>query len=84
MQEEERQELLNIDGVVMPRPFFFLCLASTGMPVFMFLDEGDNPDLCQIEHYPTQSNYYSRMEGVALKDLIESRVQDVLNGDNPF
>ena len=84
MQEEERQELLEIDSVTITRPFFFVCLASTGMGVFMFLDEGDNPVLCQILNHPTQANYYRRMDGVTLKYLIDSRIQDVLNGDNPF
>lgn len=82
LQDEERLELLELEGITISRPHFFVDLCATGQPVFMFLDEGDNPELCQIINHPTQANYFRRVG--TLKQIIESRIQNYLNGFNPF
>lgn len=58
-------------------------LSSVGLPAFIFLDEGDNPPLNQLENHPTQSNFYRRTGGT-LQTLINSRIQNYLEGYNPF
>jgi type II secretory pathway pseudopilin PulG len=50
----------------------------------LVFDEGDNPELCQIKSDPSPTNIYRRIKNLTLKGLIESRIQDVINGDNPF
>lgn len=83
LQNEERIELADLHGITIPRPFFFVDLASHGLPVFIFLDEGDNPPLNQLENHPTQSKFYRRTGGT-LQTLINSRIQNYLQGYNPF
>lgn len=83
LQNEERLELQELYGITIPRPYFFVDLSSNGLPAFIFLDEGDNPPLNQLEKYPTQSNYYRRTGGT-LQTLIGSRIQNYLDGYNPF
>ncbi len=83
LQNEERLELLNVFGVTISRPHYFVDLVSPGNPVFMYLDEGPNPLLYQINNNPTQSNY-TRDVGGTLKDLIEERIQSYKEGHGPF
>jgi hypothetical protein len=83
MQTEERGELLSFFKVTIARPHFFVCLASHGMPVFLYLDEGDDPNLHQIVNHPTQDNY-SRPIGCSLKTLINHRIERYKSGYNPF
>lgn len=83
MQSGERIELQDLHSLVIPRPFFIVDLASYGLPLFIFLDEGDNPQLNQLEDSPTQSNYYRRVGGT-LQGLLESRIQNYLEGYDPF
>ncbi|MFK8104580.1 MAG: hypothetical protein AB8G15_18795 [Saprospiraceae bacterium] len=83
MQAEERAELLEIFNVQIERPHFFVCLASHGMPVFMYLDEGNNPSMYQIRGQPTQERYADHRLG-SLDMLINHRITDSLNGKNPF
>lgn len=83
MQDEERLELQELHDIIITRPFFIIDLASYGLPLFIFLDEGENPLLNQLEDEPSQSKYYRRTGGT-LKDLITSRIQNYLQGFNPF
>lgn len=83
LQQEERKELLNVDNLIIPRPLFFVCLASTSLPLFIFLDEGENPPLNQIINHPTAENYYQRTGGT-LKTLLESRIKNHFDGYSMF
>ena len=83
LQSEERLELQELYGITITRPYFFVDLSSVGLPAFIFLDEGDNPPLNQLENHPTQSNFYRRTGGT-LQTLINSRIQNYLEGYNPF
>ena len=83
MQDEERAELFDLYGIVVSRPYFFVDLSSHGLPAFIFLDEGDNPPLYQLQSHPTQNNFF-RNTGGTLQTLIESRIQNYLEGYNPF
>ncbi|KPH12976.1 hypothetical protein [Chryseobacterium sp. ERMR1:04] len=83
MQQGEHEELLNIHNFIIPRPVFFVCLISHGLPLFLFLDEGHNPPLNQIINNPTLESYYRRTGGT-LQGLIESRIQDNLRGYSMF
>ena len=84
MNIEHRADYLNIYGVTMNRPYLFLDIVGGNGELFMFLVEGDNPELCQIKSDPSPTNIYRRIKNLTLKGLIESRIQDVINGDNPF
>ena len=83
LQSEERLELQELYGITITRPYFFVDLSSVGLPAFIFLDEGDNPPLNHLENHPTQSNFYRRTGGT-LQTLINSRIQNYLEGYNPF
>jgi hypothetical protein len=83
MQDEERAELSSLYGVTITRPYYFIDLSSQGRPVFMYLDEGDNPPLYQMVNNPTQANYSDSGKG-SLKALIESRIKLHQDGYNPF
>ncbi|MGH1385823.1 hypothetical protein [Kordia sp.] len=83
MQDEERSELTSLYSVTISRPHYFIDLSSHGRPVFMYLDEGDNPPLYQILNNPTQANYTENGKG-SLKSLIEARIGLHLEGYNPF
>ncbi|MHA3789145.1 hypothetical protein ACX0HA_13110 [Flavobacterium hauense] len=82
LQDDQRNELEE-DGVIISRPYFFVDLSSHGLPGFIFLDEGENPQLNQIINAPSQSNYYRRTGGT-LQNLIDSRIKNYLDGFNPF
>lgn len=84
MNIEHRADYLNIYGVTLNRPYLFLDVVGGNGELFMFLDEGDNPNLYQMKVSPTPTNTYRRIENLTLKDLIDGRIQDVINGDNPF
>jgi hypothetical protein len=45
MNIEHRADYLNIYGVTMNRPYLFLDIVGGNGELFMFLDEGDNPEL---------------------------------------
>lgn len=83
MQNEMRSDLLEFNNLVIIRPFFCIDIASYSAPVFMFLDEGDNPTLCQILREPTNENYYRRI-GVDLKEFINISIENYLNGEGAF
>lgn len=83
LQSEERIELQELHGITITRPYFFVDLSSHGLPAFIFLDEGDNPPLNQIVNHPTQTDF-SRRTGGTLQTLINSRIQNYLDGFNPF
>jgi hypothetical protein len=74
-----KQNSLAIIGAVFTALLSTLCC----LPAFIFLDEGDNPPLNQLENHPTQSNFYRRTGGT-LQTLINSRIQNYLEGYNPF
>ena len=40
----------------MNRPYLFLDIVGGNGELFMFLDEGDNPELCQIKSDPSPTN----------------------------
>ncbi len=83
MQNDARQSLLEVDGVTISRPHYFIDFVNEDSPVFMFLDEGDNPELCQIAQNISPANYYRRIGGT-LQDLIGSRIQNHLDGYGAF
>ncbi|SHH44693.1 hypothetical protein SAMN05444148_2036 [Winogradskyella jejuensis] len=83
MQIEERKELLTLRGFSISRPHYFVCLASQGLPLFLYLDEGNNPDLYQISNHLTKESH-SRNLGDSLKTLINHRIEKCKSGYNPF
>ncbi|PIF45059.1 hypothetical protein CLU96_2059 [Chryseobacterium sp. 52] len=83
MQDQERLELLELHKLIIPRPFFFICLASYGLPLFIFLDEGDNPSLNQLEENPIPEKYFRRVNGT-LPELIKLRISNHLKGFSMF
>ncbi|MBB6369409.1 hypothetical protein [Chryseobacterium shigense] len=83
MQREERLELLDVYNLLISRSLFFICLASHGLPVFMFLDEGDNPPLNQLANNPVPEKYFNSVNGT-LPMLIEGRIRNHIKGFNMF
>lgn len=83
MQNNARLSLLEVDGVTISCPHYFIDFVNEDSPVFMFLEEGDNPELCQIAQDITPANYYRRTGGT-LQDLINSRIQNHLDGYGAF
>ncbi|MCA6065677.1 hypothetical protein JI747_000720 [Chryseobacterium sp. RG1] len=83
LQQEEHKELSDVHDLIISRPLFFICLASHGLPVFIFLDEGENPSLNQMINDPTEENYYQRTGGT-LKTLLESRIKNHFDGYSMF
>ncbi|KPE49183.1 hypothetical protein [Chryseobacterium indologenes] len=74
LQTEEREELKDLYDLTIERPFFFIDLVSYGLPVFVFLDEGDDPPVNQMVNNPTKEKYYERVGGT-LQSYVISRIR---------
>ncbi|MDR6920676.1 MULTISPECIES: hypothetical protein [Chryseobacterium] len=74
LQAEEREELKDLYDLTIERPFFFIDLVSHGLPVFVFLDEGDDPPVNQMVNDPTKEKYYERAGGT-LQSYVISRIR---------
>ncbi len=90
IQDEIRAKLLRVNGLSILRPHYFIDLSAYSNPVFMHLDEGDNPPLYQICDEPTSTKYYHGEEIVGgdsnrtLVALIERRVRNYKLGYGAF
>lgn len=85
LQEYVREELLD-NGKVYTRPFFALEIYSGDWCIFIYLDEGDNPNL-YLTYYNDEaaglSEPYKKMTHT-LPSLINNRIQRYKEGGNPF
>lgn len=83
MQAEGRSNFKQMRNIVISRPHFYVEMLSNELNLFIFLDEGDNPEINQIADNATSTNFFRRT-GLTIKSLIEARIQDYNKGDNPF
>lgn len=49
----------------------------------MLLDEGENPQICQILYSPTQESNYKRL-GLNLNEYINISIESYLEGEDIF
>lgn len=83
MQTEARNNLQQIRNITILRLHFYVEMLSNDLNLFVFLDEGDNPEINQVAEDTALNNFFSRT-GLTLKSLIEARIKDYKDGFNPF
>jgi hypothetical protein len=85
LQEWVRQELLE-NGKVFSRPFYAIDVYDGDYCIFLYLDEGDNPPLYYVyyEDEAAGDSLPLRQIQPSLSNLINNRVQRVIEGFNPF
>lgn len=80
IQEWVREDLTETNRVI-SRPFYAFDLYSGFM--FIYLDEGDNPDIYEAHPFRTGSEWIRKTSNT-IKSLSEKRILRVKDGMNPF
>lgn len=83
MQTEARSNLQQMRNITISRRHFYVEMLSNDLNLFIFLDEGDNPEINQLADNATPTNFFRRT-GLTLRSLIEARIHDYKKGFNPF
>lgn len=84
--QEWMRELLLDEGKIYTRPFYALETYSNDWFIFIYLDEGDNPNLYLayfMDEAAGLSEPYKKMTHT-LPSLINNRIQRYKEGGNPF
>lgn len=85
LQEFVREELSDY-GKIFTRPFFAVEIYSGDWCLFIYLDEGDNPNLYCV-YYDDEaaglSEPFKKMDHT-IKSLINSRIQRIKENMNPY
>jgi hypothetical protein len=85
LQEFVREELEHY-GKIFTRPFFAIEIYSGDWCLFIYLDEGDNPNL-YCAYYDDEAAGFSeplRKMGHNISSLINSRIQRIKENMNPY
>lgn len=88
LQDELRDLFLRVFGVTITRPHYFVDVRVFDMPMFIHLDEGDNPPLHQLMEEPTPTNYIEADDpglfGRTIVTMIKGAIERYKNGEPIF
>jgi len=85
LQLVERGYLLDFYNLTIDRNYFFIDLAAHGNPIFVYLDEGDDPKLYQISTPVTSTNFHKELpSGPSLKKFIDKGLDKIKLGFGLF
>lgn len=82
MQEWVREQMTEMNKII-SRPFYAIDLYGGDQFLFIYLDEGDNPDIYQASAYESGANWYRKTSNT-IKSLSEKRIARVKEGLNPY
>ena len=82
MQEWVREQMTEMNKTI-TRPFYAIDLYGGDQFLFIYLDEGDNPDIYQASAYESNSIWFRNINHT-IKSLSERRIDRVKEGYNPF
>lgn len=83
MQEWAREMMLD-NGIVESRPFYVFDFYGGYNFRFIYLDEGNNPEVYEGYPHYDEAPSWKRALGNTIQYIINSRVQDVKKGLNPY
>lgn len=83
MQEWAREQMQD-NNIVENRPFYVFDYYGGYSFRFIYLDEGDNPQVYEGTPYHDESLSWKRPLGNTIQIIVNIRVQDVKDGLNPF
>jgi hypothetical protein len=82
MQEWVREDMEEMERII-SRPFYAIDLYGGDQFMFVYLDEGDNPQIYQASAYE-KGDVWIRKTSNTIKSLSEKRIIRVKEGGNPF
>lgn len=85
LQEFVREEL-SYNGKIFTRPFFAVEIYSGDWCLFIYLDEGDNPNLCCVYYDDESAGFSEPLKKMdhTITSLINSRIQRIKENMNPY
>jgi hypothetical protein len=83
MQEYSRM-LMQKNNRTIVRPFYAIDLNVSGEFLFIYLDEGDNPQIYNAAPWEESTEWIELFPNVTIQSIVESKIILIRNGENPY
>ncbi|MBP4136950.1 SMI1/KNR4 family protein [Flavobacterium geliluteum] len=83
LQEWVREDMAD-NGRTISRPFYAFDVYGGDQFLFIYLDEGENPTVYEAHPWITGSNWIKHLDNLTIKSLVDSGIERVKRGENPF
>lgn len=83
LQEWVREDMIE-NGRTISRPFYAFDVYGGSQFLFIYLDEGDNPEIYEAHPYSDNNDWIRHLNNLTIKSLVDSCIERVKRGENPF
>lgn len=83
LQEWVREDMLENERTI-SRPFFAFDVYGGSQFLFIYLDEGDNPEIYEAHPYSNDDNWIRHLNNLTIKNLVDNGIERIKRGENPF
>lgn len=76
LQEWVREDMLENERTI-SRPFYAFDVYGGSQFLFIYLDEGDNPEIYEAHPYSNENDWIKRLNNLTIKSLVDNGIERV-------